>query len=165
MAVGNRLRKLIYAAWMSPNRRSRFLVIDQGLKKMFSPEIGPIIGRDPDLRVGDLPEKEIRNAEFAARPDEKVGVGQVRGVQIAGKGFFVRSSGVYGFVAKDPLDGVHDLGPAAVVQGQTEVIRVVPGQLFDPLELARTTPAEPLSWPRTRRHKSFSTRTLSSFLR
>src|SRR5262245_66005453 len=43
-------------------------------------EVRPERRRDPELCVGDLPQKEVRDPHLAARPDQQIGIGHVGGV-------------------------------------------------------------------------------------
>src|SRR5262245_46507025 len=43
--------------------------------KQVTVEVRPALVRDPQLRVRDLPEKEIAHAHFAGGSDQKVGLG------------------------------------------------------------------------------------------
>src|SRR5262245_60546863 len=44
-------------------------------------KVRPERGRDPELRVGDLPQEEVRDPHLAARPDQKIGIGHVGGIE------------------------------------------------------------------------------------
>src|SRR5712691_257508 len=46
------------------------LVVDDGAIQIARTEVRPQRRRDPELRVGDLPEQEIRHAHLAAGADE-----------------------------------------------------------------------------------------------
>src|SRR5215470_8546713 len=48
------------------------------LEEVLLAEVGPERRGDPDLAVGDLPEKKVRDAHLPARADEKVRVRQPR---------------------------------------------------------------------------------------
>ena len=67
------------------------LVFEDGFEQVAPAEIRPEHGRDDDLRVGDLPEEEIRHPHLAARPDEKVRIGHARGREVGGEGLFVEA--------------------------------------------------------------------------
>src|SRR5512135_3807669 len=87
-----------------------FLIIHDGPEEMFPAEIRPEDGRDPDLRVGDLPEQEIRDPELAAGADEEVRVGNARGQKEAPEALLVEVAGPDPAAAEDGPGGLHDLG-------------------------------------------------------
>ena len=51
-----------------------FLVIEEGFEEAGAIEIGPQGFRDQDFGVGNLPEKEIADAHFAAGANEEIGI-------------------------------------------------------------------------------------------
>src|SRR6267154_6614358 len=59
-----------------------FPEIFDGFEEVFPGEIGPELGSDVHLGVGELPEEKIREAHFAGGADEEVGVGVVAGVEM-----------------------------------------------------------------------------------
>src|SRR5688500_1434250 len=50
------------------------LVLEDGLEQLAAPEVRPERVGDPDLRVGDLPQQEVRDAHLAGGADQQVGV-------------------------------------------------------------------------------------------
>ena len=116
---------------------------------MLFPEIGPEDGRDPDLRVGDLPEQEIGDPHLAARPDEQVGVREATPcIGRRANASSVRVIGIGRSVPEDRLYGVDDLRPAAVVQGKGDRHpAVIPRPGLHPLELAQDGPRNPALLP------------------
>src|ERR1700693_3192266 len=61
------------------------LEVDDGLEEMAAPEVGPQDLVHVDLGVRDLPQEEIRHAQFAAGADQQVGIIDVRRVQVIGE--------------------------------------------------------------------------------
>jgi hypothetical protein len=55
-----------------------------GFVEVFLLELRPLHRRDPELRVRDLPEQEVRDPQVAAGADQEVGVGRVGIVQSTG---------------------------------------------------------------------------------
>ena len=91
-------------------------------------EIGPEGGGDDEFGVGDLPEEKIADAHFAAGADEQIGIGNVAGVEMLGKGLLRDVGGVEfaGFdFFRDAADGVHDLGATTVAESHNERQAVV----------------------------------------
>src|SRR5438105_7680922 len=86
-----------------------------GLVEILHREVRPERGRRPHLRVGDLPQKEVRYAQLAAGADEEVRVRMVRRVQARRDRRLVDVIRLHA-VADDPPNGVDDLGAAAVVE-------------------------------------------------
>src|SRR5689334_23497577 len=60
------------------------LELGEGAIEIDRPEIGPERRRDPELRVGDLPQEEVRDPHLAARADQEIGIGNVGGVERLG---------------------------------------------------------------------------------
>src|ERR1019366_4451015 len=93
------------------------LVLDHSLVEVAAPHVRPEdLGKD-QLAVGDLPEQEVRDTGLARRPDHQVRIGHVGVVEMAPDRLLVDLLG------GDPLghqglDGVDDLGPPAIVEGQ-----------------------------------------------
>src|SRR6185436_8977452 len=52
------------------------------LVEVFLLELRPFHRRDPELRVRDLPEQEVRDPKVAARADEQVGIRRIGIVEI-----------------------------------------------------------------------------------
>src|SRR3989338_3584129 len=57
------------------------LVVDDGLQELPPAEVGPERFRDPDLGVGDLPEKEVADAQLPGRADQQIRIGLAGGVE------------------------------------------------------------------------------------
>jgi hypothetical protein len=103
---------------------------------------------DVDLAVGDLPEEEVRDAQLAAGADEEIGVARGGGVEVIGEKRLVDHGVAHLLFAQqghDPVAGVDDLRPPAVVEGDLEeqplvVLRLVLGVA----ELALHARVEPL---------------------
>src|SRR5439155_623321 len=57
------------------------LEVDEGTVEVTGPEVRPQRGRDPELRIRDLPEQKVRHAHLAAGADEKIGIGDVARVE------------------------------------------------------------------------------------
>src|SRR5215203_3174325 len=51
------------------------LEVADGLEQVLTREVGPEHGGEPQLRVRELPEQEVRRAHLAAGPDQQIGVG------------------------------------------------------------------------------------------
>src|SRR5579883_1735424 len=103
-----------------------------GFFELLLAEVGPQDGRGVVLAVGRLPDEEVAQAHLARRPDHQVGIGQLRGVEIAAEqllGHVVRVDPV----AQHALYGVQNLGPSAVVEGHVQLEPVVVGALVDDL--------------------------------
>src|SRR5919201_2071187 len=60
-----------------------FLVVADRLEQMLPVEVRPQHGREVQLRVGGLPEQEVRDPLLAGGPDDEVGVRHVRVVETA----------------------------------------------------------------------------------
>src|SRR5580704_16142455 len=60
-----------------------FLEVEDGFEETGAIEIGPEGFGDENFGVGDLPEKEIADANFSAGADEEIGIGQIGGVEMA----------------------------------------------------------------------------------
>src|SRR5213593_2403905 len=85
------------------------LVFQDGLEKILPPEIGPECRGYPDFGIGDLPEKEIADAHFAAGADKQVWIRNAGGIQKTGHHFFADASPVtvvVQFIIKT-VEGVH----------------------------------------------------------
>src|SRR6476469_1514263 len=72
---------------------TRRVLVQRGAKVALV-EVRPELVDEDELRVGHLPKQEIRDAQLAARPDQQVGIGQVRGVQVGGEDVLVDVRGV-----------------------------------------------------------------------
>src|SRR4029077_10459101 len=55
------------------------LEVQDRIEEMALAEVGPESGRDPDLAVRDLPEKEVGYAHLAAGADEQIRIRKPRG--------------------------------------------------------------------------------------
>src|SRR5215208_4024394 len=83
-----------------------------------------------ELGVGYLPEQEVGDAQLAAGPDHEVHLGDLGGVEVAGEGRLVYLLGGEAVLYYAPR-GVHDLGPATIVEGDVDVeLVVVRGELL-----------------------------------
>src|SRR5436309_7832993 len=95
------------------------LVGDYGLEQVAPAEIGPQRVGHPDLGIRDLPEQEIADAHFAARPDQQIRIGLARRVEKPGEPPLVEI--VRPQAGRDrAARRVHDFGAAAVVQRDVE---------------------------------------------
>src|SRR5216684_7598616 len=65
------------------------LKVDDRFEEIAAAKIGPEDFGDVDLRVGDLPEQEVRDAQLAAGADEEIGVVEVGGVEMIGEELLV----------------------------------------------------------------------------
>lgn len=65
-----------------------FLEVEEGFEKTGAVEIGPERIGDEDFGVGNLPEEEIADAHFTAGANEKIRIGKIGGVEMAGEIFF-----------------------------------------------------------------------------
>ncbi len=76
------------------------------------------------------------------------GSGREAVYKMPGERLLGQGVGIGRFLAEEPLHGVHDLRPAAVVQGQDDDHpAVVPGLRFQPLELPQDGPGDPVLLP------------------
>src|SRR5690606_5107687 len=57
-------------------------------------EIGPIVVDEDELRIGRLPQQEIAEALFAARPDDDVRIRNVRGLEMGGEELLIDGHGL-----------------------------------------------------------------------
>ena len=69
------------------------LVVDQRVEQARARKIRPQSFGDVNFGVGDLPEKKIADAHFAAGANQKIGIGQARGVQMLGDRLLVHAKG------------------------------------------------------------------------
>src|SRR5437588_7977990 len=58
------------------------LKIDDRLKQVAAPEIGPQYLGHVNLRVGNLPEQKVRDAKLAAGANQQIGMIDIRRVQV-----------------------------------------------------------------------------------
>src|SRR5215472_1252027 len=99
------------------------LKVEDRLEEVALAEVGPERGGDPDLAVRDLPEQEVGDAHLAARAYEQVRIGKPRGAEPRPERLFVDLLGrqpTRSDVVGEGAAGVHDLGPAAVVERDVE---------------------------------------------
>ena len=59
------------------------LEVGNGFEEMDAAEVGPEALGDEDFGVSDLPEQVIREAHLARSADEQIGIGHMRGVEMA----------------------------------------------------------------------------------
>ena len=103
-------------------------------------EVGPEAVDEHELRVGELPEHEVRDAELAARADQQVGIGQLGRVEIRGEDVLVDLARVEAALG-DPPGRLDELGAAAVVERDPEPEpRVQLGAVLDRLHPAAAAP-------------------------
>src|SRR4051794_22251630 len=103
------------------------LEISNGFEEMLAVEIRPQSFGNVNLRVGELPKKEIAQPHLSARADDKIRIGQVRSVEVFPDRLFVN-----GFLAKmfqsavfcggfeDGVEGVCQFRSRSVIQCQRE---------------------------------------------
>src|SRR5688572_22413119 len=60
-------------------------ILGDGLLEELAAEVRPVRINEHQLRIRRLPEKEVRQADLAARADEQVGVRNAAGVQLSTK--------------------------------------------------------------------------------
>src|SRR5260221_628889 len=94
-------------------------VVGQRRFEVFLTEIRPQRFGYEHLRVGRLPQQEVAHASFAGGADDEVGVGQVGDVQPRRDRRLVDLFGSE-TVGNELLDGIQDLGAAAVVEADVE---------------------------------------------
>src|SRR5262245_61390374 len=63
----------------APEAPLALLVVADRLEQVLAGEIRPEDRREPEFRVGDLPEQEVRDPHLAARPDQEIRLGHVGG--------------------------------------------------------------------------------------
>ena len=64
-------------------------VLRQGRAQVALVEVGPELVDEDELRVGELPEQEVRDAQLAARADQQIGIGQLGRVEVRGEDVLV----------------------------------------------------------------------------
>jgi hypothetical protein len=153
------------------------LVVLDGLQQVDAAEVGPEAVGDEDLRVGDLPQQEVRDALLARGADDQVGVGHVPRVEVVGDVVLVearsrpstwrRSSSEQPRwwasamrSAEDRARRVDNLRARTVVQRQRKVVPVLPAVASDAHCMVSCTSLGS-SWMRP----IYSIRTLLSFMR
>lgn len=100
------------------------VVGEEGLVDVVDVEVGPVGGGGDEFGVGTLPEEEVGEAHLAGGADDEVGVREAGGVEVMGKEGVVYLVRGYAF-GDDAADGLHDLGAAAVVEGDADGHAVV----------------------------------------
>jgi len=104
-------------------------------------EIGPQGLAEHELAVGDLPQKEVRDAVLTRGADDEVRVGHFGVVEVSGNGLLGDTAhpGV-----DEALHCIHQLSPAAVVEGDGEgQTSVAPGHLLGVVHQANKSPWYP----------------------
>ncbi len=87
-------------------------------------EVRPECVGDVNFGVAELPEEEVREAEFARGADEEIGVGEIAGVEMGGDGVavdLVWRKGAVGNPGGDGANGVRDFAARAVIEGQDDL--------------------------------------------
>src|SRR3990170_8687159 len=92
---------------------------EEGALDLFDAEVGPVGGGVVVLRVGRLPEEEVREPHLAGGADHQVGVRQAGRRQVRREELLVDPLGRHP-VLDDPAHGVDDLLAAAVVEGDVD---------------------------------------------
>ena len=109
------------------------LVVADGGIQLIAAEGRPVFGGDEDFGVCKLPEEKITDAEFTARSDQKVRIGNPGRGQIRRHETIVdcrRIQRARDRIVHDPFHGARDLPAAAVAQGENQrKSGVVPGLL------------------------------------
>src|ERR1035437_8553831 len=86
-------------------------------------KVGPASIRDPNLRISDLPQKEIAQAHLSAGADEQVGIGKAAGVEMVGDDLFryccLRIAAAL-HLFQYGVEGIRQFGPGAVIQGDVQ---------------------------------------------
>src|SRR5437879_1859671 len=95
------------------------LVRAQRLVEVGSAEIRPQRLRTVKLGVGRLPEQEVAESHLAGRPDDQVRIGEPASVQVTRQAAFVELRQVRP-LSRQFVDGIDDLLPAAVIDGDVE---------------------------------------------
>ena len=114
-------------------------VLGEGLPEVPLAEVGPERVHEHELRVGELPEEEVRDPQLPRGADQKVGLGHLGRVEPRADGVLVDVARVDPFLDEPPR-GLDDLRAAAVVERDPELEPlVVRGLLLEaghsPLEL------------------------------
>src|SRR5581483_6722228 len=96
------------------------------------PEVGPERVRERELRVGGLPQQEVRQPQLAGRADQEIGIRHLRRIEEARERRLVDGVSARG----QPPRALDDLGPAAVVERDPEVEpRLARRRLLERVEL------------------------------
>ena len=120
-------------------------VLVQRGRELVAAEVGPERVREHELGVGDLEEQEVRDAVLAGAADHEVGIGQPRLVQPCAQRLLVDVVGRHA-VAHEPSRGLDELVPAAVVEADVQVERLVRGRrVLEPLHLGCERRREPVA--------------------
>ena len=98
-------------------------------------EIGPQSFGDVQLGIGDLPQQEIADTHFARGSDEEVKIRESGGVESRCDGLFVdvqaSQTALKARVINDGVHGIHQLGAAAVVNGDVQAHTAIARCNFD----------------------------------
>src|SRR5215208_6604226 len=94
----------------------------EGGAKLAGAEVGPQRVDEHELGVRELPEEEVRDPELAARPDQQVGIGKVRRMEVRRDHVLVDLPRLDAAVDQ-PARGLDQLGAAAVVERYPEAER------------------------------------------
>src|SRR5215213_4594907 len=101
------------------------VLVERRLERL-AREVRPELVAEDELRVRELPQQVVRDAQLAARADQEVGIVHVGRVEVAAE-VFLRLTG-------EGSRRVHDLRPAAVVEGHEQGDAVVRrGELLGPV--------------------------------
>src|SRR5260221_60988 len=95
------------------------LVREDRFEQVVAAEVGPERLGHPDFRVRDLPEQEVADAHFAARPDQQIGIRLACRVEIIAELALVEFLGADA-VRDRAARRIDDLGAPAVVQRDVE---------------------------------------------
>src|SRR6476619_2021101 len=95
-------------------------VLRQGCAEGTGVEVRPELVGEDELRVGELPQQEVRDAQLAARADEQIRVGKRRRVEVRGEHVLVDLGGLHPAL-DDSARRLDELGAAAVVERDPEV--------------------------------------------
>src|ERR1051326_4602845 len=98
-----------------------FPEIFDGFEEVLPREIGPEFLGHVHLRIGKLPQQEIREPHFAGGANEQIGIGVVAGVKMLAEHVDIDHGAidVPGIdLAKKALDSIDNFEPAAVPKGE-----------------------------------------------
>src|SRR4051794_11739283 len=110
------------------------IVLDRGAK-LVRTEVGPERVDEHELGIRRLPEKEVRDAQLARRPDHEVGIGHLRRIQMPGEERLVDVVSVDAALCDAPCS-FDELCASAVVECDPEIEpRLVCRRLFELGEL------------------------------
>src|SRR3954454_9837300 len=92
-------------------------VVVEGCAELLLAEVRPERVEEDQLRIGELPQEEIRDPQLAGRADQEVGVRHRRRVQIGRESLFVDR-----LAASDgSIGGVNELRATAVVERDPQI--------------------------------------------